>query len=410
MRIGYLDCSSGASGDMLLGALLGAGWEEAALRDVAEGLGAAVRIAVSRVHRRGVPAFRVEVFEDGSPDSRPYPVLARLLAQSRTDDSLRRAAGAVLHRLAGSEAEVHATSIEDVHLHELGGLDTLVDIVGVIAGFRALGLDRLVASPVNLGRGWIDTQHGTVPVPAPATAELARGMPVYAGENEGELLTPTGAVLLSTLVSGWDILPPMRLERIGIGAGRADPPQANVLRLFLGDALEDGAETGRDAETGTMGVDAYATERLVMLETSIDDMSGQLFPHVTARLHEAGALDVTTVPALMKKGRPGHLLRVLARPDHVRALCGILFAETTTLGIRSHEVTRLAVERREAEVDTEFGPVPVKIAGGASGIVNISPEFEACRALAARHGVPVKRVMAAAQRAAAALEDKAPSR
>jgi pyridinium-3,5-bisthiocarboxylic acid mononucleotide nickel chelatase len=407
MRIGYLDCASGASGDMLLGALVGAGWPEADLRDVAARLGVPLRVTVSRVDRQGVPAVRVEVREDDPPHARPYPALAEILARSRIEEPVREIASRILRRLAEVEAAVHATSVEEVPLHELGGLDTLVDCVGVTAGVRALGLERLVASPVNLGRGWIRIRHGEVPVPAPATAELLRGMPVYAGETEGELLTPTGAALLSTLVAGWGHLPPMRLDRIGAGAGQADPPRANVLRLFVGEALGDLPDHPAPADEerrGRVGPPGPEIERLLLLETSIDDMSPQVFPHVTSRLLDAGALEVTTIPSVMKKGRPGHLLRVLAPPARARALTGILFAETTTIGVRTYEVTRLAAGRRMADVETEFGTVPVKIASDASGVLTVSPEFEACRLLAERHHVPVKRVLAAAARAAGNLE------
>jgi pyridinium-3,5-bisthiocarboxylic acid mononucleotide nickel chelatase len=413
MHIGYLDCGSGASGDMLLAALLGAGWTDSALHDVVARLGIPVRLAISRVHRRGVPATRVEVLEEDPPHSRPYPALGRLLAESRIEASLRHSAMAVFARLAAVEAQVHATPVEEVHLHELGGLDTVVDIVGVLAGFRALRLDQLIASPVNLGRGWVTIEHGTVPVPAPATAALVEGMPVYSGETEGELLTPTGAVLLATLVNGWGPLPPLRIDRIGTGAGAADPPRANVLRLFVGEAvgtlpaetLQPPAPPAVAGETRErIGPARPQAERLVVLETSIDDMNPQLYPHVTDLLLGAGALDVMTIPAVMKKGRPGHLFRVLATPELAQTLSQILIAETTTLGVRIYEVTRLAVGRRRLDVETEYGVVPVKIAQDQSGALTMTPEFDACRAIAERHGVPVKQVIAAAQRAAAALE------
>jgi uncharacterized protein (TIGR00299 family) protein len=405
MRLGYLDCASGASGDMLLGALVDAGWREAMLRDVAARLGVPVQIDVRRVERRGVPAVSVRVQEAGAPEDRPYPRLAEILEGSEVAAPVREGAAGVLRRLAEAEARVHGVPVERVHLHELGGLDTLVDVVGVLAGVQALGLQRLVASPINLGRGWVRIHHGTVPVPAPATAALIAGMPVYSGDVEGELLTPTGAALLSHLVSDWGALPPMRLHRIGTGAGQADPPRANVLRLFIGNALKDAGEreTARAGNVALPGPPVARTERLVMLETSIDDMNPQLYPHVMARLMEEGALDVMLIPALMKKGRPGHLLRALAPPGRARALSGILMAETTTIGVRTYDVTRLAAGRRTAEVGTEFGPIPVKLAGDGSGLLNVSPEFEACRALAERHRVPLKQVIAAAQRAAAAL-------
>ena len=400
MRIGYLDCASGASGDMLLGALLGAGWPEAALREIVAALGVPVDVHVTRSERRGVPALRVELVEHDPPHARPYPQLMEVLAASRIPASVQTRGAAVLRRLAEVESQVHGVPIERVHLHELGGLDTLVDVVGVLAGIDALGLDPVAASPVNVGRGWVKIAHGTVPVPAPATQVLIEGMPIYSGDVEGELLTPTGAALLAALVTQWGPLPPMRLEQIGTGAGKADPPRANVLRLFVGAPLDAPAD-------GPSAMFSYGNgqpmERLLMLETSIDDMNPQLYPYVMARLFEAGALDVSLMSAVMKKGRPGQLLRVLAPPERARALTGILFAETTTLGVRTYEVARASMERRIVHVETEFGSVPVKVASDHTGIVNLAPEFDACRVLAERRGVPLKQVMAAAQRAAAAL-------
>lgn len=406
MRLGYLDCPSGASGDMLLGALVGAGWPEAALRQVVADLSVPVRVTVGRTERRGVPALRVEVVEDDPAHERLYPQLAAILDGCRVAPAVRARAAAVLRRLAEVESQVHGVPVDRVHLHELGGLDTLVDVVGVLAGVEALALDRIVASPVNIGRGWVRIKHGIVPVPAPATQALLEGMPVYAGEIDGEWLTPTGAALLQDLVDSWGPLPPMRPERIGTGAGRDDPERANVLRLFVGEAQEmPSGEHGRAVPFDAVSPfgDASRTERLVMLETSIDDMNPQLYPVVTAQLIEAGALDVAAVPAVMKKGRPGHVLRVLAPPERVRALTRILLAETTTLGVRAYQVARLAVDRRTVDVETEYGIVPVKVAGDGTGVLNVAPEFEACRALAERRGVPVKEVIAAAQRAAASL-------
>ncbi len=383
---------------MLLAALLDAGWTEAALRTVVAALGVPVEIRVTSVNRRRVPALHVDVREADPPADRPYPQLAEHLAGSRIEEPVRSEAAALLRRIAEVEATIHNVPVDQVHLHELGGLDTLVDVVGVFAGVRALRIDRLAASPVNLGRGETSMSHGTVSVPAPATAAFLEGMAVYAGgEATTELLTPTGAALLSRLVSAWGPMPPMRLDRIGTGAGSDDPPHANVLRLFVGDALEDAP--GDPA--------APRIERLVMLEASIDDMNPQLYPHITEQLSDAGALDVMVIPGVMKKGRPGHLLRVLAPPECSHLLTGMLLSETTTIGVRMHEVTRLAAGRRMAEVPTAYGPVPIKVAYDAGGILNVTPEFDACRALAERHRVPVKRVLAAAQQAAAALFEAA---
>ena len=404
MRLGYLDCGSGASGDMLLGALVGAGWPEAALHGVVADLGVPVRLSVTPGERRGVPALRVEVIEDDPAHERLYPELAATVDGCRVAAPIRRRAAGVLRRLAEVESQVHGVPVEHVHLHELGGLDTLVDVVGVLAGVEALKLHRIVASPVTIGRGWVRIRHGVVPVPAPATQALLEGMPVSGGEIEGEWLTPTGAALLQEIVSAWGPLPLMRVERIGTGAGRDDPERANVLRLFVGEALQ--TPEGRAGANGD-GADPFGggarTERLVMLETSIDDMNPQLYPHVTARLFQAGALDVAAVPAVMKKGRPGHVLRVLVSPDRARELTGILLAETTTLGVRAYEVARLAASRRTVDVETEYGTIPVKIAEDGADVLNAAPEFEACRAIAERLGVPLKHVIAAAERAAAPL-------
>jgi len=387
---------------MLLGALVGAGWPEAALRQVVADLGVPVRLTVTPGVRRGVPALRVEVIEENPADERLYPQLAAILDGCRVAAPVRARAAGVLRRLAEVESQVHGVPVERVHLHELGGLDTLVDVVGALAGVEALGLDRVVASPVTIGRGWVRIRHGVVSVPAPATQALLEGMPVSAGEIEGEWLTPTGAALLQEIVSAWGPLPLMRVERIGAGAGRDDPERANVLRLFVGEAMAAQEVRGAEGHAGPFG-DAARTERLVMLETSIDDMNPQLYPYVTARLMEAGALDVAAVPAVMKKGRPGHVLRVLVSPDRARELTGVLLAETTTLGVRAYEVARLAVSRRTVDVDTEYGTIPVKIAADGAAVLNVAPEFEACRAIAERRGVPLKHVLAAAQRAAASL-------
>jgi len=409
MRLGYLDCPSGASGDMLLGALVGAGWPEAALRQVVADLAVPVRLTVTRAARRGVPALRIEVTEDDPAHERLYPELAGMLRGCRVATPVLAKAAGVLRRLAEVESDIHGVPIDRVHLHELGGLDTLVDVVGVLAGVDALGLDRIVASPVCIGRGWVSIRHGVVPVPAPATQVLIPGMPVYAGEIEGEWLTPTGAALLQEIVTGWGPLPPMRIERIGTGAGRDDPERANVLRLFVGEPLE----LSRVGATENSLAGAPGVEQLTMLETSIDDMNPQLYPYVTARLLDAGALDVAALPAVMKKGRPGHVLRVLARPEQAQVLAGILLAETTTLGVRAYSVARLAASRRIVQVETEFGTVPVKIAVNGAVVVNAAPEFEVCRVLAERLGVPVKQVIAAAQRAAGephALREGSPAR
>jgi pyridinium-3,5-bisthiocarboxylic acid mononucleotide nickel chelatase len=388
-RIVYFDCASGAAGDMLLGALVDLGLSLDALRAELGKLAlGGYRLESHRVHRAGLHATKVEVrvgegghgHDQGHGHAhRRLPDILGLIERSGLQPAVKEKSRALFRRLAEAEGQVHGTPPEDVHFHEVGAVDAIVDIVGGVIGLAWLKADRVVCSPLNVGTGTVTMSHGTFPVPPPATAALVRGIPVY-GAGEGELLTPTGALLVTGHAHDYGPLPPMRLEAAGHGAGSRDTPgRPNVLRLLVGEA---------DA--------AAAGERVVVLETEVDDMSPQLCGPLLERLLEAGARDAFFTAVQMKKGRPGLLITVLADPWHRTGLEDLLFAETTTLGVRYQEWDRTVLEREVVTVQTAFGPVGVKVGRRASRVYNVQPEFDDCQARAAAAGVPVKEVWAAA--------------
>jgi len=365
MRIAYFDCFSGISGDMTLAALVSAGWPAAEV----EALPARLKLPGVTVHvgeaRRGpFVATRVEVRVEGKQPHRHLHHVNAILEAADLPAAARARATAAFRRLAEAEAEVHGSTVEKVHFHEVGAADALVDVAGAMTGLEALGIEAVYASPPRLGRGFVMSEHGRIPVPAPATTLLLRGAPVEIGDVEAELTTPTGAALLATLVSSWAPPPPFQLERIGTGAGGRDlSEQPNVLRVLLGRA--EGAAPG---------------------------MSRRRVP----RLLEAGALDAMVVPTLMKKGRPGVWLVVIAATDQAPALARMLLAETSSLGVRVREDERYELERRAAEVETPFGRVVLKVATLPDGGSRAIPEFESVRAAAERAGRPLREVSEAA--------------
>jgi pyridinium-3,5-bisthiocarboxylic acid mononucleotide nickel chelatase len=289
----------------------------------------------------------------------------------------------LFERLGEAEAAIHGMSIDEIHLHEVGALDSIIDIVGVVHGMDWLGADRVMASPLNVGSGTVKCAHGTFPVPAPATARLLQGVPVYAGAVAAELVTPTGAVIVTDYADSFDRLPMMRVASIGYGAGDRDVAgNPNVLRILVGEADS-----------------AVAAERVVVLESEIDDMNPQLFGPLMDRLHQAGALDVFYAPVQMKKNRPGTLVTVVARPEQRELLTGLLFAETTTIGVRYQEVHRDCLEREVRSIATPVGAIRFKIASRAGRVLNASPEFEDCAKAAREHGLPIKDVQALASKA-----------
>ncbi|MDP7693387.1 MAG: nickel pincer cofactor biosynthesis protein LarC, partial [Vicinamibacterales bacterium] len=380
-RILYLDCYSGASGDMLIGALLDAGLPFDTLRAALGSLALEdeCRVSAERVSRSGIGATKFTVTETtgevgGTHRHRHLPGITKLVDQSALSDSSKQRANRLFRRLAETEATIHQMPVEKVHLHEVGALDSIIDIVGGVFALEWFGADRVVASPINVGSGTVTCEHGTLPVPAPATASLVSGVPVYAAGPPGEMLTPTGALLVTEFAGEYGPLPPMRIEKIGYGAGTRDPAgHPNVLRVLAGEA------------TGTGGV-----ERLAVVECEIDDMNPQIFGVLMDRLYAAGAVDVFYTPVQMKKNRPGTHVTVLVPRERREAVSATLFRESTTIGVRHMDVTRETLRRELVPVSTRFGEVRCKVAWREAVVVNVAPEFDDCARLAEQHGVPVK--------------------
>ncbi len=382
-----LDAFSGCSGDMTVGALLDLGVPFDSMAAAIAGLGLPdLDLAHERCEVGGLAATRFVVTTREPPGARTFATIRRMLETSALAPGVRTRALAIFTALAEAEARIHGVAVDAVHFHEVGGADAIADVVGAAFGFDALGITSVHVGPLPLGRGMVDTRHGRLPVPAPATVALLEGFDVRLGDGEGEMVTPTGAAILRGLGAVSGPPPVCRLQRVGHGAGTrrlADRP--NVLRILLGDAA------------GPAGV---ATEAMVVVECNVDDMNPELYEHVMARLFAAGAVDVTLVPVHMKKNRPGIIVQALVDDARREAVAGVLLAETTTLGVRMHAVTRFTVARRVVEVATPYGTIAVKIAGGDGTPEVVAPEYESCRAAAERAGVPLRVVFDAARTAA----------
>jgi len=382
VKIAYIDASAGASGDMLLGALVDAGLSLETLREQLAGLAVdGYTLSARSVTPHGIGATKVDVeLADGTPPHRHLRHIIDILDRSALEPVLKDRAGAIFGRLAEAEAKVHRTTVERIHFHEVGAVDAIVDIVGTVIGLHALGIERLHCSPLPVSHGWVVCQHGTLPVPPPAVVELLSGVPTRPLDLEGETLTPTGAAILTTLVDDWT-MPPMVIDATGYGAGTKDFGIPNVLRLMLGHTAPQPAA-------------------VVVLEANLDDMNPEWYDRAVGKLFEAGALDVTLQPLQMKKGRPGVLLRVLCDPGARQRLAEVMMRETTTLGVRWFEGQRECLDREWLEVDTAFGRVRVKLGRRGDSILNIAPEYESCRAVADAADAPLPLVEAAAREAA----------
>ena len=387
--IAYLDCVGGLAGDMLIAALLDAGAPEEALHAVPGRLGLDdVVIRVDRVERHGIGALHLDVVANRETAERTWSSIRAQLAAADLDDRVRERATSVFERLATVEAQIHRVPVEDLQFHELGAVDTLVDVVGAVTLFAALRVERLVCSPLPAGRGIVHAAHGVLPSPAPATVALLVGVPVFGVDVAAELVTPTGAAIASTLADGWGALPAMTLTGVGYGAGTADfVERPNVVRVLLGRAERD----------------ARPEHDVALLETNLDDLSPELVPDAIDRCFAAGALDVWTAPVGMKKGRPGVILSALARPEMEAAVARAILEETTALGVRVARLRRYELEREERTIEFEGHAVRVKLARLDGRVVNVAPEHDDCAAVARATGAPVKSVWAAALAAAREL-------
>ncbi|HUA18657.1 MAG TPA: nickel pincer cofactor biosynthesis protein LarC [Bryobacteraceae bacterium] len=376
MKICYLDAFSGISGDMTVGALIDAGANRESLLSSLASLGTGAKLEVEKTKRRGIAATKFRVITAEERDHRHLHRILEMIAKSGISERAKQNASAVFQLLGEAEAKVHDIPLEKVHFHEVGAVDSICDIVGACIGFDLLSVGAIYCSPLNVGSGTVKTEHGVLPVPAPATAELLAGKPVYARGPAVELTTPTGAAIASALAVEFGAMPPLSITSTGYGAGDKDfPEHANVLRVIVG-------ETSGAEESTIVSV----------LEANIDDSSPQVLGYAMERLLDAGALDVTLESVLMKKNRPGTLFRVIARPEDRETLAQLLFDETSTLGLRTYSAERRVKARHSVEVETPHGKVRMKIAEDGS----FAPEYEDCRKLALASGVPLKQILAEA--------------
>jgi uncharacterized protein (TIGR00299 family) protein len=443
----YLDCFSGISGDMFLGALIDAGIAPELFHRTVQALNIGAELQVSRVNRSGISATKVDVIIDGKQEpprelnehpshhehtahshehehthehhhepgapsklglggdvhshhGRGLSEIRQIISAAGISDSAKHIAISLFEKLGGAEAKVHNLPMEEIHFHEVGAVDAIVDIVCAAVGAEALGVDEFICSPLNVGGGNVACAHGTFPVPAPATVELLKGAPVYSSGIQKELVTPTGAAIAATLAKRFEPFPQMKIEKSGYGAGTRDlASQPNVLRIVVGEtvsARSEGAQpalSDRPQEGSRTGATWVGEDTIAVLEANLDDLSPQVFGYVMEKLLEAGALDVFGTPIQMKKNRPGALLTVLAKPEHADDLEKIIFGETTTLGVRRREERRHVLAREWKTVNTSFGEVRIKVASMNGTVSSYAPEYEDCRRIAAEHRVPLKQVM-----------------
>ena len=383
MRTLYFDCFAGASGDMILGAMVAAGVDPHALNGQLSLLGVqGYAIDFQTVDRCGISATYAHVQTAPEHAHRHLSDILEIIYNSRLTDGVKDRAAKIFSRLAGAEAHVHNEPIEEVHFHEVGALDAIVDVVGAAICFELLSIEHFICSPLHLGSGIVEMDHGRFPVPPPAVVEMLKGAPVYSTDIEGELVTPTGAAIITTVCGEYGVIPKMKLEHTGYGAGtRQYGKFPNVLRVLIGEEQKGKA----------------TTERLWMIETNLDDMPSQYFGHVMERAFDLGALDCYFTPVQMKKNRPAVLLSLLCRNAEREELMEMLFGETTTLGVRSYEVERRALERQIVRVETQYGPIDVKVARLNGDVVNQMPEYEQCRQAARSANVPLRVVEEAAR-------------
>jgi len=392
MKITYFDCFSGISGDMCLGALVDAGVSLKAIeKEIRKIPLRGYRIDSKRVKRSSLSATKVDVIQKPGagrlePEIRKWIDVERSVRRSSLSPEIKEKGLNIFRSLFEAEAKVHGKSFDKVHLHELGAVDCIVDIFGTLIGLKILGVEKVYASPVNLGQGFVLTAHGALPVPAPATAELLKKVPVYSSSVNAELTTPTGAALLKGLSSGFGDIPLMEIEKTGMGAGSKNFVNLpNVLRILIGNAPSTVA--------GKQGLPPFQDDTVIVIETNIDDMNPQIFEYVMERLFKAGGLDVFLTQVIMKKGRPGVKLSVICNKEQRDDLIKIILRETSTLGVRFHEAGRKTLRRIIKTTDTEFGRVRIKTSKLGNAVLKTTPEYDDCRKIAERFKIPLRDVL-----------------
>jgi uncharacterized protein (TIGR00299 family) protein len=402
VRVAHFDCFSGVSGDMVLGTVIDAGVPADAIRAALDSLGLPITLEVERVKRNGFAATKVNVLAPDQEDYRFLPDVEAIIAKGKLTERQRELALAIFRKLAVAEATVHGMPLERVHFHEVGALDSIADIIGSAVGLDLLGVEKFTSRPVPTGSGTVKCAHGLMPVPTPATAELLKGVPLAPSSVKAELTTPTGAAILSAVVTEYTDSPAMTVERIGAGAGTKDfMEQPNILRLFVG-LRSPKSERGSSAEplAHASGSDGPESDTVWVLETNLDDVPSEVVGYTTDQLFAAGALDVFVIPIQMKKNRPGVLLSIIVAEETVPALEAVLFRETGTFGVRRHKADRAKLRREAVTAETPWGPVAAKRGWRADGFEVVTPEYEDCARVARANGVPLRAVYDAVRAAA----------
>ncbi len=378
MKVLYFDLIGGASGDMILAALIDAGVPADKLAEMLTGLKLdEFELKSASINKNGFQATKVDIQVGKQPPERHLKEILDVIQNSSLPGPIRDRATKIFQKIAAVEAGIHNKPVDQIHLHELGSTDTIVDVTGALLALDYLGVSHIYASPIPLGSGFIDGAHGQIPLPAPATIALLKGLPVRKTEIKAELITPTGAALLAELVDDFSPPPEMTIDKIGYGAGTRDLPIPNLLRVMIGEIAEKRNQT---------------LEKLILLESNLDDMNPEIYPYVMNLLFNAGALDVCLLPVQMKKNRPGTQIQVLVNIQNVQDMKDILFQETSTLGIRQTLVDRYSLPRIIQEVSTTYGVVRIKVAGEGTNYQKVSPEFEDCQKLARENHIPIQKV------------------
>lgn len=381
MTTAYFDCFSGISGNMILGALIDLGVGIDVLgAELSSLLLGEHHIEASRVAKQGIAGVYVEVVGPRDEGGRSLAQILGLIDQCDLSEDIKQQSKRIFTRMSEAEARIHNKELDTVRLHEVGAIDTVVDVVGTLIGLKMLGVEKVACSPLTLGKGFVKSEHGLLPVPAPITAELLKGVPARVTGVEGELTTPTGAAIITSLATRFGDMPPLTVQGVGYGAGAMDLEVPNLLRVFIGDETEQ--------------ADGYVAETVTVLETNIDDMNPQFYDHIMDRLLHAGALDVFLTPVQMKKNRPGTLLSVIAEGGVAGKLLDVLLKESTTLGVRVSERRRFSLPRWAHLVETSFGEIRVKVAYTGDTIVKVVPEYEDCKKAAIEYGIPIGQVFA----------------
>ena len=381
MRTAYFDCFSGISGDMILGALIDLGLSPKYLEKELKKLDIpAFKLIVKNVRKNGISGVGVEVITKDKKE-RTLKDILKIIDKSKLDKDIKETAKKIFTRLNDAEAQVHRENKEHMHFHELGMLDTIVDVLGALIGIKKLGIEKIYGSALHIGSGFVKCSHGTLPVPSPATAELIKGIPAYGKDVEGELVTPTGAVLITSLAEKFGNMPRIKIEKTGYGAGERNLSIPNLLRVIIGNMDDD-----------------YEQDRVALIQANIDDMNPQIYDYLFEKLFKKGAFDVWLAPIQMKKNRPAVCLSVLAKKNDVDSLCDVIFNETTTIGVRISEVSRKKLSRQEKAVNTKYGKISVKISKAGKSIKTITPSYDDCRKLAKKLNIPLKEIFEEAKK------------